>query len=266
MTLSSIKPNQVLSSSGAVKAVQPVAGKRFIKPHQRQLYLQYKSFVREWRQQQQQRAAAKSTAHSSSNKASSSAAAMMMDREDEANLMRWVLLRQRQHELQLQQQQQQLGSVSSSSFAHQQRQRQLVAQQPQLPYVIVSQHNYANQVWKKTDSDPMIYQDSNVPHRLLHVIPNDEDDNSNDAVTIQQQQPPPPQQQMQMQPLRRPAPLTYVGIPLAGSPTFPVPPFAASSTSSTTAHPPKPRFLVRPRFPNEVRSLNHMNHMKQATV
>lgn len=264
MTLSSIKPNQVLSSSATVKAI-PVAGKRFIKPHQRQLYLQYKSFVREWHQQQQQRAA-KSTAHSSSNKASSSAAAMMMDREDEANLMRWVLLRQRQHELQLQQQQQQLGSVSSS-FAHQQRQRQLVAQQPQLPNVIVSQHNYANQVWKKTDSDPMIYQDSNVPHRLLHVIPNDEDDNSNDAVTIQQQQQQPaPQQQMQMQPLRRPAPLTYVGIPLAGSPTFPVPPFAASSTSSTTAHPPKPRFLVRPRFPNEVRSLNHMNHMKQATV
>ena len=97
------------------------------------------------------------------------------------------------------------------------RRKERASRKANLPTVITTS---AGKVWKQTRGDKLVYHDCSCPNQLLHVIPADTTDN-NDA--------------QEAKGLRRPAPLPYVGVRLPVAPSLPPGP--------------KPRYLVRPRFP-----------------
>lgn len=118
-----------------------------------------------------------------------------------------------------------------SSSSHQHR----PANASSLPSVITTG---SGTVWKRSVTDELVYEKTDAPHQLLHVIPDNDDTSttqSSPALQIAASA------SMPTRALRCPAPLPYIGRPLPVAPSLP----------------PAPKhkgYLVRPRFPVNVQS------------
>ncbi|CAB9519961.1 expressed unknown protein [Seminavis robusta] len=124
------------------------------------------------------------------------------------------------------------------------RRRAQLRNQQVLPDIIAS--GPGSTVWKRSPQrchGCVVYQDTQAPHRLLHVIPDDDDaDHNRDCAMTRTHQSTASSHSNEGhsyrgKALRRPAPLGYVGIPLPVAPSLP-----ASEQQRS-------RYLVRPRFP-----------------
>lgn len=134
------------------------------------------------------------------------------------------------------------GLLQRRHFGHLKRLHERVVSRrsgTSLPLIIATGPGH---VWRRSAADKMIYQDTNSPNRLLHVIPDDDEGKAEEALSITAAATD-AAPAAATRALRHPGPLPYVGRPMPVAPTL----LPAPRPSQQS------RYLVRPRFPVNIK-------------